>query len=92
MTTTRESRPDPKIEAAPEMRVAAHPQDTETAPGAHLPGYCLLVTTPAERTTRRLFLSLHAATKAAERAERRGGAASLELCHIVPAGEVDRDA
>lgn len=73
--------------------VAAHPESIGESPRPHLtaaeratalPAYCLLVRTPSDRTTRRLFLSLHAAMRAAERAQKRGSAAHLELCQILP--------
>lgn len=92
-TTTRENRPDPKGEAAPEVRWTAHPQDTGEHPAPHLspaeiaafrPTYVLLVKTPTDRVTRRVYLSLHAAVKATERAQARGHAASLELARLVP--------
>ncbi|GEM_PF-5769786 len=70
-----------------------HLDSTEPASVPHLsadeiqasrPTYCLLVKTPTERVTRRLFLSLHAAIKATERAQMRGHAVSLELVRLVP--------
>ena len=73
--------------------VAAQGQDTEATPrphlsaderGAALPAYCLLVKSPSDRLSRRLFLSLPPAMRAAERAQQRGSSAHLELCHIVP--------
>lgn len=75
------------------MRVTAHPQDTESPVPPHLtateiresrPTYVLIVKTPSDRITRRVYLSLHAAVRATERAQARGHAASLELCRLVP--------
>lgn len=93
MVSIQKSRPNLAAETAPEMRMTARHQDTGTAPRPHLstseiaasrPTYALLVKTPSGRVTRRLFLSLHAAVKATERAEARGHAASLELVRLVP--------
>lgn len=94
MNSTRESRPSMAAETAPESVVATHDQATEARANPHpvIPAYCLLVTTPADRETRRLFLSLHAAVRAAARAERRGGRATVQLCRIVPADGVVTDA
>ena|SRR5690625_4180814 len=63
-----------------------------TAPNgtaATLHGYAVLVTVPADpepRTRRRLYLSLHSAAKAVERAEARGLDAQLVLVRMVPQG------
>lgn len=90
--TTSESRPS-MAETAPESVVATQNQDTGAPRVPHLsaderinalPAYCLLVKSPGERITRRLFLSLPAAVRATERAQQRGSSVHLELCHIVP--------
>lgn len=63
-----------------------------TAPNgtaATLTGYAVLVTIPADhdpRTRRRLYLSLHSAQRAMERAEARGLDAQLLLVRLVPEG------
>lgn len=86
------SRPGDGPEAA-ESVVTTHDQDTGRTAAPHLsldeiaashPGYVLIVKTPSARITRRVFLSLHAAVKATERAEARGHATSLTLCRVVP--------
>lgn len=94
MSTRNESRPGGGSGAA-ESVVATQDQDTGTQPRPHLsadervlPAYCLLLKSPTDRLTRRLFLSLPAAMRAAERAQQRGSAVHLELCQIIPA-EVD---
>lgn len=46
--------------------------------------YCVLALTPYDRTYRRLFLSLHSAVQAVERARKRGLQAELILCKLVP--------
>ncbi|MGP5376394.1 hypothetical protein ACTXM8_10420 [Brachybacterium alimentarium] len=93
--TTRESRPS-KAEAAPESVVATPPQDTGEPVALRLsraevldalPTYILIVKTPTDRVTRRVYLSLHSAVKATERAQIRGHAATLELAQYVTRGE-----
>jgi len=44
----------------------------------------VLVTTPSEKYRRRVFLSLHSATAAVQRAWKKGQPAQLVLCHLVP--------
>lgn len=96
MTQSREGRPNLAAEAAPEMRVTAHPQDTEALERPHLSaaeiaqaltGYALIVrTNMAGHPHRRLYLSWEAATAAAERAQRRGHAVHLESVRLVRDG------
>lgn len=50
--------------------------------------YCVLVVTPRDTVRRRVFLSLHAAEKHAQRAEQRGCVARLMLCRLDPVSEV----
>ncbi|MGP5252660.1 hypothetical protein ACTXLT_09125 [Brachybacterium alimentarium] len=52
-----------------------------------LPTYILIVKTPTDRLIRRVYLSLHSAVKATERAQARGHAATLELAQYVTRGE-----
>lgn len=52
-----------------------------------LPAYILIVKTPTDRIARRVYLSLHSAVKACERAQARGHAATLELAQYVTGGE-----
>lgn len=93
MTTTSESRLNLTAETAPKMRVTAQSQDIEAPRIPHLsaveieasrPTYALLVKSPTGRISRRLYLSLHSAVKATERAQARGHAVSLELVRLVP--------
>ena len=46
--------------------------------------YCVLAHTPYDHKYRRLFLSLHSAAQAVERARKRGLQAELILCKLVP--------
>ncbi len=91
-TLEQQSRPGGGSGAAQSV-VATRDQDTGGTPRPHLsaderasarPAYCLLVKSPTDRLSRRLFLSLPAAMRAAERAQQRGSSVHLELCHIVP--------
>jgi len=60
--------------------------------GPLLAGYGVLVETPQGKLTRRLYLSLHAATEAVGRARARGQVARAVLLHFSPADEAaDRD-
>jgi hypothetical protein len=92
VTTTNRIAPDPKTEGVPSV-LQAHSHDTAPVPVPRLteaeicasrPLYVLITKTPSERITRRVYLSLHSATKAVQRAQARGNAASLELCRCVP--------
>lgn len=49
-------------------------------------GHCLIVSSSEGKYRRRLFLSLHAAEKAKERAQARGCYAAIVLAVIVPTG------
>lgn len=86
-------RPGRSPETASTNNDLTSPQATEAPRTPHLsaaeiaaskPTYVLIVRTPTDRITRRVFLSLHAAVKASQRAEARGHAISLELCRLVP--------
>jgi hypothetical protein len=55
------------------------------------PAYCVLAHTPYDRTYRRLFLSLHSAVQAVERARKRGLQAELLLCRLTAVQAVDLD-
>lgn len=72
----------------------AHPQDTGTPTRPHLdraealaaiPAYVLIVKTPGAHISRRVYLTLAAADRAAHRAQNRGHAATLELARLTPA-------
>lgn len=93
--TTQKSRPGGGSGAA-ESVVATPPQDTEKPVAMPLsrpevldalPTYILIVKTPTDRLIRRVYLSLHSAVKATERAQARGHAATLELAQYVTRGE-----
>lgn len=96
--SARESRPGGATRAASESVVATHDQDTGAFPVPHLTAaereaaltaYVLLLKSPTDRLSRRLFLSLPAAMRAAERAQQRGSAVHLELFYAVPAAMID---
>lgn len=65
-----------------------NPEDTPTEAAllAAARGYCVIVTSAEGRYRRRLFLSLHAAEKAVQRAKGRGLYAAMVLAVIVPTG------
>jgi hypothetical protein len=46
--------------------------------------YCVLLITPYGKTLRRLYLSLHSAQAAVQRAQKRGLPARLVLCRLIP--------
>jgi hypothetical protein len=46
--------------------------------------YVVVVFTPAGKYVRRVFLSLHSATAAMQRARKRGQPAEMVLCRLVP--------
>ena len=56
-----------------------------------MPLFIVIAKTPADRISRRCYLSLHAAEKAAKRARARGSAVSLELRAVVRAEAVGTD-
>jgi hypothetical protein len=62
------------------MKILAPTSDIETACNA----YVILVTTPGEKYRRRVFLSLHSATAAVQRAHKNGQPAQLVLCRLEP--------
>lgn len=78
-------------EAAPglcvDLTTASDPTVTREEIAVAMPVYVLIVKTPTDRITRRVYLSLHAAVKATERAQTRGHAASLELARYMSGGE-----
>lgn len=53
-------------------------------PKAIAAGYAVLLLRSDDRVTRQVYLSLHSATKALERAEAKGRAASMVLVELVP--------
>jgi hypothetical protein len=53
--------------------------------------YCVLLTSPYDRTYRRLFFSLHSAVQAVKRARERGLDAELILCRLTAVQAVDLD-
>ena len=75
----RESLPSGGTRQAIESSTATKNQSQSTA--AH--AYAVLVTSTDNKCRRRLFLSLHSAEKAIQRAEARGHFAELELCRVV---------
>lgn len=85
----RESRPGTTSTRAAHDRNSTGPDSTLTTSdiASAMPVYVLIVRTPTDRIGRRVFLSLHGAVKACERAQARGHAASLELARYVGGGE-----
>lgn len=91
-----ETRPRPESGARFEDHTGTSKTNSDSTPApaipvltageitASRPCYVLVVKTPSDRITRRVFLSLHAAVKATERSEARGHAAHLELLRLVP--------
>jgi hypothetical protein len=72
----RQETPSPESSAA-----------TTQADASSLPidsAYCVLAHTPYDRPRRRLFLSLHSAVQAVQRARKRGLQAELILCKLEP--------
>jgi hypothetical protein len=54
--------------------------------------YAVLLLTPAGKHRRRVFLSLHSATAAVQRAQDKGQPARMVLCRFVPvAADLDLD-
>lgn len=93
MTRQERSRPAANGTATQESDAGQAPPilplggDTHTV--AALRGYAVLVHVPGAaevRSRRRLYLSLHSATRAVERAEARGLDAQLVLVRLVPEG------
>ncbi|MBE9404497.1 hypothetical protein M4D54_09170 [Brachybacterium sp. p3-SID1565] len=54
-----------------------------------LPAYVLILKTGHGRISRRVYLTLDAAAKAAQRAEARGHAASLEFVRLIPTSTLE---
>ncbi len=59
---------------------------SEAALFAAARGYCVIVTSSEGKHRRRIFLSLHSAERAVQRAKARGCYAALVLAVIVPTG------
>ncbi|PYF99251.1 hypothetical protein SAMN05216184_108133 [Georgenia satyanarayanai] len=91
-TQERESRPAGNGTASQKLAGQAPTAYRDRAPNgtsATLSGYAVVVTIPADsepRTRRRLFLSLHSATRAVTKAEARGFDAQVTLVRLVPEG------
>lgn len=92
MSITQRNRPGDHPEAA-SKRLAARDQDTEPAPAPRLshaeietslPLYVIVTKSPTDRINRRVYLSLHSAVKAVQRAEQRGNAAELTMMRCAP--------
>ena len=73
-------------EGAPNHPTADDSTPSEAALSAAARGYCVIVTSAEGRYRRRLFLSLHSAEKAVQRAKARGLYAAMVLAVIVPTG------
>jgi hypothetical protein len=78
---TRRGRPG---QEAPSIKIATPSLiplvDLESACDA----YVVLVSTPTDKYRRRVFLSLHSATLAVQRAQAKGQPAQLVLCRLQP--------
>jgi hypothetical protein len=89
MSSEQYSRPaaDGAADEAPADRVSAspvpHPDDFLAGRSA-CAAYVVLVVTPAHKYRRRVFLSLHSATAAVQRAQAKGQPVRLMLCQLVP--------
>ena len=82
-----------KQKAGPTPETGPHentcnPEDTptEAALFAAARGYCVIVTSSEGKYRRRLYLSLHSAEKAVQRAKANGKFAAMVLAVIVPTG------
>ena len=77
----------PTAETGPHENTC-NPEDTptEAALFAAARGYCVIVTSSEGKYRRRLYLSLHSAEKAVQRAKARGLYAAMVLAVIVPTG------
>ena len=62
---------------------APHPNDFPAGRSA-CAAYVVLVVTPAHKYRRRVFLSLHSASAAVQRAQAKGQPVRLMLCQLVP--------
>lgn len=80
--------------AAPNL-IAANDTNIVPAPVSQWPQlehvHAAIYEDSAGRQTRRLYMSLHAASAAVARAESRGVKASLVLCRIVPMATISGD-
>jgi hypothetical protein len=74
--------PVPEDQPSADDQVAATQPDEPSLPIDS--AYCVVAITPYDRPRRRVFLSLHSAMKAVERARKRGLQAELILCKLVP--------
>ncbi len=90
MLDARENRPGGRSQAAQSISTATSadrilPVRTLENPKAIAAGYAVLLVRSDERVTRQVYLSLHSATKALERAHANGRAAQMVLVELVPA-------
>lgn len=94
MTQHMRNRPGLAPGAAPESDVASHPQATGETRPPHLtrtevldalPAYVLILKTGHGRISRRVYLTLAAADRAAQRHRAHGHAVTLELVTLTPA-------
>lgn len=75
-------------EIAPATSITILPPATLTHPKAVLPGYAVFVMRRDERWHRQIFVSLHSAQKAINRAAEKGIEARCQLVEIVPVPSV----
>lgn len=86
MTEMKEAGPTP--ETGPRANADSAPESipSEAALFAAARGYCVIVTSSEGKHRRRIFLSLHSAERAVQRAKARGLYAAIVLAVIVPTG------
>jgi hypothetical protein len=75
---------DEALEDGASPATAPHPDDFPAGRSVCV-AYVVLVVTPAHKHRRRVFLSLHSASAAVQRAQAKGQPARLMLCQLVPA-------
>jgi hypothetical protein len=97
MSPERHSRPaeDGAADEAPDDGLSSatvpHPQSLPAGRSA-CAAYVVLVVTPAHKYRRRVFLSLHSASAAVQRAQAKGQSVRIMLCQLVPvAADLDLD-
>ena len=76
-------------QGGPMSSTAINDKANRTAVSAIEHAHAVVVETPGGRVNRRLYLSLHSAEKALDRARERGDAATMLLVELVPVVAVD---
>ena len=88
-----QKRRPPGGEAASRRSFGGDPDSValECAGSPEFEGAYAVLVTSSQRNSRRLYLSLHSASAAVDRARQRGAVATLVLCRLVPVGSVVAD-